>query len=189
MASQLNLRQYQDSILARLDAALHSDTSKQKTFLGVVVGGINVLIDMRQIGEVLPMPEIYPAPNSQHWFLGSANVRGNLYAISDLGAFLQAQGQSGLLSQENKKSELRIVLLQAEVSPHTALMIDRLIGLRGLENLKNISNANTKNQADEKPCSICFFDDEYEDEGGNLWRMLDCQALVNLKAFVHPGLA
>lgn len=192
MASHLNLRQYQDNILSRLDAALSSDTSRHKAFLGVAVGALNILIDMRQVTEVLPVPDIYHTPNTRHWFLGTANIRGNLYAVSHFGAFLQEQDGDVGISHEANKNQLRIVLLQAELAPHTAILIDRLIGLRGLENLKKVSsstlNNTKKKKTKEEPVNIFFMDEKYEDDDGNLWQLLDCQALVNLKAFMQAGL-
>ena len=35
--------------------------------------------------------------------------------------------------------------------------------------------------------SLCFACDVYEDEHGNAWRILDCQALVNLNTFMQIG--
>lgn len=189
MASSLNLRQYQESILAQLDNALHDDAVRHKTFLGIGVGAIRVLVDMQQVSEVLPVPDVYPAPNSRHWFLGTANVRGNLYAMSDFGAFLREVGMDVGKNAENKKNELRMLLLQPTVAAHTSLLIDRLIGLRSLENLKRVANTDKKKKGIEKHEQLCFLDHDYEDEDGNLWKVLDCQALVNLKDFMQAGLA
>ena len=193
MASQLNLRQYQDSILARLDVALNSDMLNHKAFLAVIIGGLNVLIDMKQASEVLPVPDIFHVPNTRHWFLGTANIRGNLYAISDFGAFLQAQGVDAQGvdaqgSQDNNKNQLRVVLLQADLAPHTAILVDRLIGLRGLETLKKVPINTKKKKTNEESFNIFYIDEKYEDADGNLWELLDCQALVNSKAFMQAGL-
>lgn len=189
MASSLNLRQYQESILAKLDNALHEDVIRHKTFLGIGVGAIRMLVDMQQVSEVLPVPDVYPAPNSRHWFLGTANVRGNLYAMSDFGAFLRDVGLDVGVNPESKKSELRLLLLQPTVASNTSLLIDRLIGLRSLENFKPVVKAGNKKKVSEKHLQLCFSDHEYEDEDGNLWKMLDCKALVNLKDFMQAGLA
>jgi twitching motility protein PilI len=189
MASSLNLRQYQESILARLDNALHDDAVRHKTFLGIGVGAIRMLVDMQQVSEVLPVPDVYPAPNSRQWFLGTTNVRGNLYAMSDFAAFLRELGMDIGANPESKKNELRMLLLQAEVAANTSLLIDRLIGLRSLENFKLVAKAGKKKKPIETHWQLCFSDDEYEDEDGNLWKILDCKALVNLKDFMQAGLA
>ena len=182
MATSLNLRQYQEAILARLDSALQDGAVRHTSFLGVIVGGERILVDMSQVSEALPKPSIFPAPNTQHWFLGTANVRGNLYAINDLAAFFDYADDHATL----KKSDARILLLQQKVAPHTAIFVDRLIGLRGSESLKKIDGA--KKHGAQQFAHECFFDGEYEDEDGNHWRVLDCQALVNLKGFMQAGL-
>ena len=182
MATSLNLRQYQEAILARLDSALQDGAVRQQTFLGVIVGGEQILVDMSQVSEALPKPPIFPAPNTQHWFLGTANVRGNLYAINDLAAFFGYADVDATL----KKSDARILLLQQTIAAHTAIFVDRLIGLRGSGSLKKVVEA--KKNDSQQFARECFFDDEYEDEDGSHWRVLDCQALVNLKGFMQAGL-
>jgi twitching motility protein PilI len=182
MASSLNLRQYQEGILARLDMALQEGAERHQSFLGVSVGGEHVLVDMSQVTEALPKPLVFPVPNTQHWFLGTANVRGNLYAVNDLAAFLGHEDTDANF----KKSDARILLIQPKIATHTAILVERLIGLRGSENLKKVVvEKKDKAQASEY---ACFFNDKYEDEDGNHWRVLDCHALVNLKGFMQAGL-
>lgn len=190
MASGLNLRQYQESILARLDTALHADVATYKNFLGVNVGGLDVLVDMAEIVEVLPAPSIHATPNTQHWFLGTANVRGNLYAITDLAAFLESVGINAGINPALKKSDCRVLLLQQKIAPYTAILIERLIGLRSLEKLKKVSSDKkaANEESLEKDDMTFFFSEEYEDEDGNIWRILDCQALVKQKTFMQAAL-
>lgn len=191
MASSLNLRQYQESILAKLDWALHEDASTHKSFLGIRVGGLDVLVDMSQVSEVLPVPAIFSVPNAQVWFLGTANVRGNLYAITNLAGFLDAldiKREPGVDVESAKKSDARILLISKSIAPNTAVMIERLIGLRSLEHFKKMdSNSLDGEKSTEDNQPLCFTGDEYEDEHGNAWRILDCQALVNLNAFMQAG--
>jgi twitching motility protein PilI len=193
MVSGLNLRQYQEGILARLDSASQSGVVERKNYLAVSVGGQGILVDMSQVSEVLPVPTIYPAPNTQPWFLGTVNVRGHLYAVSDLAAFLKYQSTDSNLNV--KKSDWRILLLQANISPHTAILTQRLIGLRRLENLKQVSSAQISNLSDrieadgvEAHQADCFLQVEFEDDEGSLWQVLDCLALVNEQAFMQAGL-
>lgn len=192
MASSLNLRQYQEGILAKLDLALHRDAPAHKNFLGMRVGGLHVLIDMTQVSEILPVPSTFPAPNAHDWFLGTANVRGNLYAITDLVSFLGDLGVEvgdGADTNSANQNDARILLLSKNIAPYTAVMIDRLIGLRSLENFRRIKagRSDEASLAQDKT-SVCFAADEFEDEDGNVWQVLDCQALVNLKAFMQAGL-
>ena len=191
MASSLNLRQYQESILAKLDSALQANVSSHKSFLGMRVGGLDVLVDMSQVSEVLPVPTIFPVPNAQAWFLGTANVRGNLYAITNLAGFLDAldiKRASGVNAESAKKNDARILLISKSIAPHTAVLIERLIGLRSLEHFKKMDTSPLEGEKSaEDHQSLCFACDVYEDEHGNAWRILDCQALVNLNTFMQIG--
>ena len=105
-----------------------------------------------------------------------------MYAINDLAGFFGYADVDANL----KKSDARILLLQEKVASHTAIFVDRLIGLRSSENLKKV--VGTKKHDSQQFAHECFFDDEYEDEDGSHWRVLDCQALVNLKGFMQAGL-
>lgn len=190
MASSLNLRQYQEDILAKLDLALNVNAPAHKSLLGVRVGGLHLLVDMSQVSEVLLVPTTFPAPNAHTWFLGTANVRGNLYAITQLFNFLVSVGVAAVEGEDANKNDARILLLSKHIAPHTAILIDRLIGLRSLENFKRVEVGRFKDStlAEDTTISLCFAAEAYEDEDGNVWRVLDCQALVNLKAFMQAGL-
>ena len=46
------------------------------------------LIRLADAGEVIAVPPIVPVPLTQRWFLGIANIRGNLFSVIDFAAFL-----------------------------------------------------------------------------------------------------
>lgn len=84
MSKQSQLREYQTNILARLENAKKVGAEPPAGYLGVLIGGKNVLVNLQEISETLPIMDIHSVPLVKPWFLGVANVRGVLYAINDL---------------------------------------------------------------------------------------------------------
>jgi len=175
MAKDLNLRKYQEDILARLDALSDSVSNTSSSRLGVSIGQDRVLVDLAEISEVLALPEMYPVPLTKPWFLGMANVRGNLYGINDLALL------AGMPATGKKTSNSRVLLINQELAAQAGLVVDRLIGLRSLDQLKQKKSKKAK--------AFCFKPETYEDAEGNTWLELDCDALVNSKEFMQPSLA
>ncbi len=172
MAKDLNLRKYQEDILAKLDAISGSASNSANSRLGISVGGHHVLVDLADISEVLALPEMFAVPLTQPWFLGMANVRGNLYGISDLSQLVGGNAAT-------KTSNSRVLLVSQELTSQVGLMVDRLIGLRSVDQLQ--ASKSDKQQAE------CFKQQTYEDGQGNHWLELNCRALIDAKGFMQPG--
>lgn len=125
MARRLNLQEYQESILARLKSQGQAQDGAPASRLGVQIGDDAWLMSLSDVGEVLPVPEIQPVPLTRPWFMGMANVRGNLYAVTDLSAFLG--GRPARLGVES-----RLLLAGGRFGINAAFVIDRLFGLRNI---------------------------------------------------------
>jgi len=171
VAKTSNLREFQEAILAKLkDAASHAGVESSSR-LGVVVGSKRFLVNLTDVKEVLPVPPIMHVPLTKPWFLGAANVRGNLYSISDVAQFLK-------MPPTSKSINNRILLLSTESTAQTALLIDSLVGLRSIQAMKQ--------QAPDDESSALFSKNNYIDEDNNQWLELDTEALVKDKDFVQP---
>jgi twitching motility protein PilI len=170
MATTNTLRDYQASILAKLEEAKQSGAATASSHLGMVFAGRNVLVNMQEISETLPIAELYPVPLVKSWFLGMANVRGVLYAINDVGQMLD-----GVKSAMTSNS--RILLINEQIASHVALLVERLLGIRKLENMRKL---NAEINAD-----FCMKSEMYEDEDGQVWHILDCAKFVHSKEFVQ----
>ncbi len=55
---------------------------------GFRVGGLALLTGYDQASELTEMTEIFKVPNTAHWFIGLANLHGNLVPVFDLAAYL-----------------------------------------------------------------------------------------------------
>jgi twitching motility protein PilI len=166
--ARLNLHEYQQDILARLQEVTANAGSTSSSRLGVEVGGQHWLINLRDISEVLPVPEISPVPLTRSWFLGMANVRGNLYGITDLAAFM-----GGPFTAMTAQS--RILLVHERYQVNAALLIDRLVGLRTLESMQAQPDAEGGEAHGE----------HYQDEHGQLWQVLALDSLLTGNAFMQ----
>lgn len=174
MAKTSNLREFQEAILLRLKEATAQGAATSTSRLGVTVGTKKMLINLSEVSEVLPVPPLQVVPLTQPWFLGVANVRGNLYNITDLAQFLG-------MPPTPKSANSRIVLLNSEVTTQAAIVIGSLIGLRSVEAMQAKSLASDG--------SVLFSKHVFEDHDKNEWFELDIDALVQDKDFIQPTIS
>ena len=171
MSKQSQLREYQTNILARLENAKKAGAEAPAGYLGVIIGGKNVLVSLQEISETLPILDVQRVPLVKPWFLGVANVRGVLYAINDLAQLLEN-------TFTNISSNARLLLISESVTSNVAFLVDKLVGLRKLDEMKL-----TDISIDDE---ICLKNQTYHDDENKLWYLLDCDKLVRSKEFTTP---
>ncbi len=171
MASKVELKDYQKSILDKLASVKADASGAAVSYLGVDIGGRHVLVNLLEISETLTMTDIQPVPLVQPWFLGMTNVRGTLYAVNDLMYLLDSQ-----LSEIS--SDTRLLLINERIASNVGFVVNRLVGLRSLDMFHPIADASED--------SICFAKTRYEDDKKEVWHVLDCQKLAHSKAFEAP---
>jgi len=163
MSKRLNLREFQQSLIDRLQ---ETDTSIDRvSTLGVQIGGQNWLVDMMDISEVLPLPQLTIVPFTKPWFCGVANVRGNLYGVIDMAAYEHGGSASGDVNN-------RVMLVAERYAFNAALLVDRVLGLRDPRKWRQ---SGVDRQID------------YHDEQGTLWRKLDVPGLLEQTEFLQIG--
>lgn len=169
MAEKLSLRDYQRDLAERLRAAGSSHTSSR---LALQVGKEGWLVDLADASEVVPVPPITSVPLTRPWFKGVTNIRGNLYSVVDLPAFL-----GGAAVSLNEQS--RLLLVSERFRMASALLVDRSLGLRNPEQLKPLQSG-----AGTPPP---WLKGEYSDEEGKPWKELDLAQLVQHADFLGVG--
>jgi twitching motility protein PilI len=160
MAKRTNLREFQQNLSNRMQDKAR--LGGQLSLLGVQIGGQNWLVSMVDISEVLSLPPLTPVPLTKPWFRGVANVRGNLYCVADLAAYLHQGGASGATTN-------RLLLAAERYGVNAALLVDRVFGLR---------NANNWQPDAMQP-------EQYLDENGVAWRKLDVVGLLAQTEFLQ----
>ncbi len=164
MSKRLNLREFQQNLIDRLQA---TDLSESRvSTLGVQIAGRNWLVDMVDIGEVLPLPALTAVSFAKPWFRGVANVRGNLYVVIDMAAY----EHSGVASGD---AHNRVLLVADRFAFNSALLVDRVFGLRDARGWRQSEGLD--NQI------------EYHDEQGVTWCKLDVQGLLEQVEFLQIG--
>ena len=171
MSKQSQLREYQTNILARLENAKKAGAEAPAGYLGVVIGSKNVLVNLLEISETLPVVDIQRVPIVKPWFLGVANVRGVLYAINDLAHLLESTFTS-------ISSNTRLLLMSDTVTSNVAFVVEKMIGLRNLNDMKPHQIVDEDN--------VCLKAQTYQDDENRVWYMLDCDKLIRSKEFATP---
>jgi twitching motility protein PilI len=154
------LRQYQVQLLERMQAA-RNNAGARVNQLGVMIGQERFLLDLTQVGEIVPVPSITVVPLTQPWYLGLANIRGNLISVIDLGRY-QLQSETAI------GSDSRIITFANGLGFNCGLLVSRVYGLRHAAGME-VSGDRLRDA------------DAYE------WAPLDLAALVADTRFLHVG--
>jgi twitching motility protein PilI len=120
-ARRARLRQYQEQLLERMQAARTSSGARAHQ-LGVEIGGVRYLLDLVEAGEIVPLPPLAAVPLTQPWYLGLANVRGNLLGVVDLARYLDPQAPP--------TAGTRLVTFASGLGFPCALLVAKVVGLR-----------------------------------------------------------
>lgn len=165
MAKKFNLREFQTNLSRQLQAATTRETAFSR--LGFQVGNGNWLVPLDHAEEVIPVPAIIPVPGTQRWFRGMANIRGNLFAVTDFSDFL-----SGTPTPDT--SSCRLVIAHHQFSVNAALLVTRTLGL------KNANAFEPAQAAPDRP----WISQKYKDEARQEWIDLNFPALLNNADFM-----
>lgn len=176
MANKEALRELQQRLAERLQMVRQQ--APARNWLAVDIGGHGFLLPLDQAGEIFPLTAIQAVPHSQDWFVGVANLRGQLHGVIDLAGFIGLPRRATRTAAESGGRDAgRIVALNASLQVNAALQIDRLLGLRNALTL----TANSDEASALKPH---FVGQQLVDAQGRTWYELDLAALVADEAFL-----
>ncbi len=175
MANRDALRAFQSRLATRLQAARSSGVSA--AWLAVAGGGTNYLFPLSHAGEIFPWTPPQPVAYTEPWFLGVANLRGGLYGVIELASF--AAGEAAATSSDGARAGARLVALNELLEVNCALVIERLVGLRGVE-----AFASSAAPAAGTPA---WLGHTYIDAMGAPWQEINLQALSQDQRFLNIG--
>ena len=171
------LREFQTQLMARMQAA-QSGSQTTVSQLGVMIGRSRYLVDLREAGEIVSAGSMTKVPLTKDWYLGLANVRGNLTSVVDLSRF---EGHESTL----RESSCRIVAFASGLAFNSGLLVSQVLGLRDSGKMeKQLSVDDSVNGSVHKP----WITNQYRDADGNLWSELSLSMLVQDQEFLHVGL-
>ena len=169
-AAKLDLRTFQQELTTRLASKTAAQVESSR--LGLSCGGERWLIRLGDAGEVITVPTIVSVPHTRAWFLGVANIRGNLFSVVDFAGFLgqPATVMSGMT---------RLILFSTRSGELNAgVVVQRVLGLRNLSELAPAA------PPQEAPA---WYAERWMDAEGNAWQEIDLARLAHDAAFLQVG--
>lgn len=160
-----SLREYQEGLLRRINA--QRATGPTSSYLALEIGGEPWVVRLADLSEVMPVPALTLVPNTRPWFLGITNIRGNLYGVVDLAAFMG-------LTPVVTGTETRLVLIHPKYRVNTGFLVTRSLGLRNLQS-QGVPAATDRER----------MSGEYTENDGKTWKELNIRRLVTTPAFLE----
>lgn len=171
MSKREALRELQARLATRLQSAKAEGMSS--AWLAVKAGGANYLFPLAQSGEIFPLVSIQTVPYVQPWFLGVANLRGGLFGVVDMAAFLSGRAPA---RSEQSLAESSVITFNAALEINCALLIEGLAGLRHVE-------AFAASEPAPEGAPACF-GACYTDADGHRWQEINLQLMSQSPQFL-----
>jgi twitching motility protein PilI len=137
--------------------------------LGMQLGSQNWLLDLADVSEVIPVPELLEVPFTKRWFTGVASIRGNLVGVVDLSAFF---GGPAVESDERA----RLVLVADGHRINSGLLFSRVIGLQPVVHFAREPDGEAREP---------WIEARYRDPEGQRWTGLSIAGLVTHPDFLR----
>lgn len=170
-AAKLDLRTFQKELASRLASKTAAQVESSR--LGMACGGERWLIRLFDAGEVVTLPEIVPVPLTRPWYMGVANIRGNLYSVIDFARFLSRD--SALTG-----GAARLVVFGPRAGGMNAgIVVQQVVGLR---NIAELAPTAAPEGAPE------WYAQRWMDGEGNAWQEIDLAKLAQDPAFLQVGI-
>lgn len=164
-----SLRDFQQYLADRLKSAARGQVTS--SLLGVKAGRENWLLELSDSGEIIQMPPLTPVPLTIPAFAGLANIRGNLYAVTDFSLF--RSGEPTVLN-----AYTRLLLVGAKLGSNAALLVTRMQGLKAASDFELV----------ERPVdSPAWIAQTYRDKAGEIWHKLSVRDLLADEEFMNIG--
>ena len=138
--------------------------------LGYILNGQRVVSSMNEVREIIDVPELITiVPDTKPWFLGLANLRGEVLPITDLQFFMGG-------SPAIKNSQAKVLIVKNR-GKHIGLLVPALLGIQRLSTTQSQKNLECRNQLDLFIYEIFELDDE-------IWPVVSMAALLNDRHFL-----
>jgi len=101
------------------------EATTQWSGVGFSLMGVDMLVPLGSVSEMLEVPTLSQLPSVQSWVKGVANVRGRLLPVFDLPAFF-----GGVLT--GRRKEQRLLVLE-HMGLYAGLWVDRVYGIKSFD--------------------------------------------------------
>jgi twitching motility protein PilI len=124
-------------------------------------------LPLEQAGEIFNAGRILAVPHTRSWFAGVANLRGGLHGVVDLAVFLGLRARG---AHDHSAEGARLVALNPSLGVNSALLVDRLAGLRHESDLAERADGVTPRPG--------FAGARWLDKSGRPWQEIKLAALA-----------
>ncbi|MBX2868509.1 MAG: chemotaxis protein CheW [Acidiferrobacterales bacterium] len=154
------------------DAAIEQPEKTQEEWRGFTfnVGDLNLVFPFMGGFEILPERDIQPIPWVQSWVRGVTNVRGEVYSVVDIGAYL------GFTAVRSMRSATLFRLPDAQLK--SAILLDSKVSLKSFpEELEHLSGQKLPSRLSRCVSTSVVIDQD-------IWHVIDVTQLCNDQDFV-----
>jgi len=156
------LRVYQEQLLEKMQAAKNGAGASVGQ-LGLGIGAARYLVDLAEVDEIVAPPPVTRVPLTQAWYLGLANVRGNLLGVIELDLYL---GAAQAAPASTAGATPRLVVFAPKLGLNCGLLAAQVYGLRQAGAMERDGTA-------------------LRDADGHAWTPLSLAALVQEPRFLN----
>ncbi len=96
-------------------------------FVVFAIGDVQFGLPMECVAEIARCGQVTALPRTAGWLRGVTSLRGQIHSVTDFGRLLQRHPQP-----DNKFAKI-IVVRSEQINCSTAIIVDRLLGIRELE--------------------------------------------------------
>lgn len=140
------------------------DTVEQWSGIGFSLLGLDFVVPMNELAEMLEVPAYTRLPGVHPWVKGVSNVRGRLLPLFDLAAFY-----SGSLSGHKKHQRLLVVDNQ---QVYAGLWVDQVFGMQYFDASSKVDNISV-----DLPSGLVKAVDGYYETDGRQWMVFSSKVL------------
>ena len=172
--ARIDLQSFQQELANRLASKTAAQVESSR--LGLACGAERFLIRLGDAAEVVAVPPIAAVPLTKPWFLGLANVRGNLYSVVDFAAFIGRETVVG----HGSGGQSRLILFGPRAGDLKAGIV-----VQGVLGLRNLAELTTTPPELDAPA---WYGQRWLDADGGTWQEIELARLVVDPAFLRVGL-
>jgi len=165
------MRLFQSELVDRMQAA-RDQTVVRDNQLGIMIGQTRWLLDLQEVGEIVPVTAITTVPLTLDWYLGLLNIRGNLISVIDFSRF------QGLPATEIEPTS-RVVTFTSSLGINCGILASRVLGLRNVAEMQAQSGSESPRPWEGQ---------SYRDQESHGWSTLSLASIVQDQRFLHIGL-
>ncbi|SHF43062.1 twitching motility protein PilI [Lampropedia hyalina DSM 16112] len=162
----------QERIAARTQEVA-SKGQRVSSWLAVEIGQQHYLVPLSHASEIFPYTSIQPVPYARPWFLGVANLRGQLVGVTDVE---QLMGRPAAGFHEQVQGESKLLTFNPVLEINAALAVNRVVGLKSIHDFVQAQRP--------QPSEFPWLGNTYRDRAGRQWQEINLQKLAQSQAFL-----